>query len=108
MCLPVTPFKVEREWTHAGLQWAVVQAQEFSHRCGYVRVPPTHLAFGKNYDDLDVSVHGGLTYGNLEPCAEHEDGQGYWFGFDCAHYDDAMYDPAAPADSNRYFHSSTG
>ncbi len=30
--------------------------------CGYVAVPPGHAAHGKPFGDLDVSVHGGLTY----------------------------------------------
>lgn len=91
MCLPVKPFKVEREWEFAGLKCAVVQAREGGHRCGYVRVPPGHAAHGKPYDDVDVQVHGGLTFGDAEPC-EHEDGQGYWFGFDCAHHMDASFE----------------
>lgn len=92
MCLPVKPFRVEREWVHAGLKCAVVQAREAGHRCGYVRVPPNHPAFQKPYDDVDVNVHGGLTFADLEPCA-HEDGQGWWLGFDCAHYNDQRHDP---------------
>jgi hypothetical protein len=95
MCLPVTPFKVEREWKHAGLSCAVVLAKEAGHRCGYVRVPPGHPMHGKRYDDVNVEIHGGLTFADLEPCTEHEDGQGYWFGFDCAHCYDASYDPNA-------------
>jgi hypothetical protein len=93
MCLPLKPFKIEREWKHAGLSCAVVMAREAQHRCGYVRVPPTHPMHGKSYDEADVAVHGGLTFAQIEPCQEHEDGQGWWFGFDCAHWDDAMYDP---------------
>jgi hypothetical protein len=93
MCFPLTPFTLEREWKAYGLTCIVVQAREASHRCGYVRVPPTHPSFGKDYNDIDVNVHGGLTFGQIEPCTEHEDGQGYWFGFDCAHYQDASYDP---------------
>ena len=93
MCLPVKPYKVEREWEHAGLLCAVVQAKEAGHRCGYVRVPPSHSAHGKDYNELDVSVHGGLTFGAIEPCA-HEDGVGFWFGFDCVHSGDASYDPS--------------
>jgi hypothetical protein len=92
MCLPVKPFKVEREWEHAGLKCAVVQAREAQHRCAYVRVPPTHPLHGKHYDLADVDVHGGLTFAELEPCVE-EDGTGWWFGFDFAHYRDAMFDP---------------
>ena len=30
--------------------------------CGYVGVRGNHPAAGKDYDDLDVLVHGGLTY----------------------------------------------
>ena len=95
MCLPVKPYKVEREWKHAGLSCAVVLAREAAHRCGYVRVPPGHPLHGQSYDSPDVDVHGGLTFAELEECKEHEDGQGWWFGFDCAHCFDAMYDPAA-------------
>lgn len=94
MCLPVAEhvFKVEREWEHAGLLCAVVQGREGGHRCGYVRVPPGHPAHGKDYNYVDVEVHGGLTFASVEPCA-HEDGTSWWFGFDCNHLGDASYDP---------------
>jgi hypothetical protein len=103
MCLPVKPFKVEREWKHFGLQCAVTQNREAGFRCGYVRVPPGNSFFGKAYDALsheltppgDVDVHGGLTFAELEPCTEHTDGQGWWFGFDCAHAGDRTNDPSA-------------
>jgi hypothetical protein len=99
MCLPVKPYKVEREWKHLGLSCAVVQNRQAQTRCGYVRVPPGHPAYGKDYNDLDVDVHGGLTFAALEPCTEHEDGQGYWLGFDCAHSGDDMCDPDADMES---------
>lgn len=99
MCLPVHPYKVEREWKYKGLSCAVVQAREAGNRCGYVRVPPGHPAYQQDYNDVPVEVHGRLTFANLEPCTEHEDGQGWWLGFDCAHFDDAMYDPAATPES---------
>ena len=97
MCLPNAKhvFKLEREWEHAGLQCAVVQGREGGNRCGYVRVPPGHKLHGRGYDDdvdVDVDVHGGLTFAKLEPCA-HDDGVGWWFGFDCAHAGDASYEP---------------
>jgi hypothetical protein len=99
MCLPVKPFKIEREWIHAGLSCAVVQAREASHRCGYVRVPPSHPAHGKSYNDLEnTEVHRGLTFSQIEPCTEHKDGQGFWFGFDCAHCYDTSYDPEIDLD----------
>jgi|SRR5579872_6139536 len=93
MCLPVTPFKVEREWEHAGLKCAVVQAREASHRCAYVRVPPGHPFHGRPYDETaTLEVHGGITFAQEEPCVE-EDGKGWWLGFDFAHCDDAIFDP---------------
>jgi hypothetical protein len=91
MCLPVNPYKVEKEWESYGLKCAVVQGREAQFRCGYVRVPPGHAMHGRNYDNVDVEVHGGLTFAEEEPCA-HEDGQGWWFGFDCAHAGDASID----------------
>jgi hypothetical protein len=95
MCLPFTGSRVEREWKHLGLSCAVVVNGEAGHRCGYVRVPPGHILHGKPYDEPDVAIHGGLTFAEEEPCTEHEDGQGWWFGFDCAHYGDARFDPCA-------------
>jgi hypothetical protein len=66
------------------------------HWCGYVGVAKDHPSYGKGYDDVDVEVHGGLTY--AEACDEVQDGvchlpEGaddvrWWFGFDCAHLGD--------------------
>lgn len=36
--------------------------------CGYVGVPPGHPAHGKDYDSVDVEVHGGLTF--ADKCAD--------------------------------------
>lgn len=51
--------------------------------CGYVRstAPQGQSA---SYDNLDVHVHGGLTYGGTR-FPEHG---GFWYGFDCAHSGD--------------------
>ncbi len=67
--------------------------------CGYVGVPKGHPWFGKDYDDVEVDVHGGLTFAS--PCqlgaeaeaichkpAEGESDQVWWLGFDCAHLGD--------------------
>lgn len=68
--------------------------------CGYVGVPPDHVAHGKGYDDSSIEhvrVHGGLTFAGL--CDESEDPafgichvplpgrpeNVYWLGFDCGH-----------------------
>lgn len=65
--------------------------------CGYVGVAEGHPYFEQSYEELDASVHGGLTFADF--CAEntpegegicHVPGEGepekvWWFGFDCAH-----------------------
>lgn len=41
--------------------------------CGYVGLRPNHPAAGKDYNDLDIDVHGDLTYGAYcRPLAEDE------------------------------------
>lgn len=71
--------------------------------CGYVGVTSGHPWFQKGYDDVDASVHGGLTFAG--PCQQHEgaeengichlveegeDDNVWWLGFDCAHCNDHM------------------
>lgn len=84
--------KIEKQWTTAAGYEAEVLAQPMGHRCGYVTVPEGHTCADKDYDELRVDVHGGLTYGH-----------GRKFGFDCAHWDDAK-DPALMSDEYRKIH----
>lgn len=74
---------------------------------GYVAVPPEHPYFGKDYDDIDAEVHGGITFtkdsdtvkkhwDNLPDDIEFLDGATeipsgwYIFGFDTMHYGDTL------------------
>lgn len=84
--------KIEKQWTTSAGYEAEVLATEMGHRCGYVTVPKGHPCEGKDYTDLDVHVHGGLTYSN-----------GPQFGFDCAHLYDAK-DPSLMSDEFRKIH----
>lgn len=74
---------------------------------GYVLLPPNHPFYGKDYDDLAITAHGGLTFGskfdseyflewikdlqiegdvNVENFQNFDD---YWMiGFDTGHYGD--------------------
>lgn len=78
------------EWVHLGLPCLMTRTP-MGNWCGYVAVPPGHPAYKKNYDDLDLVVHGGLTYS--DHCQGHichvpklgEPDDVWWFGFDCAH-----------------------
>lgn len=81
--------KIEKQWTTAAGYEAEVLTMPMGHRCGYVTVPDGHPCAGKDYDELDVEVHGGLTFGH-----------GAKFGFDCAHFYDAK-DPELMSDEYR-------
>lgn len=81
---------VEKEWTtRAGLK-AVVIAHDMGHRCGYVSVPAEHPLHGKDYNEVDLDVHGGVTYAGMRDDL-------WWFGYDCAHLGDAR-DPELMSD----------
>lgn len=57
------------------------------HRCGYVGLSEDSPFYGKNYEDIPIECHWGLTYGRPY-LTEHEDKDTWWIGFDCAHCDD--------------------
>lgn len=50
------------------------------HLCGYVKIPKEHPFYGKDYDDINIDTHGGLTFGEINE--EH------WIGYDCGHSGD--------------------
>mgnify|MGYP001616638723 CR=1 FL=1 len=62
--------------------------------CGYVGVPSNHPYYEKDYNNLDIDVHGGLTYAgscNESICHIPEEGMPddvWWLGFDTGHYMD--------------------
>ena len=62
---------------------------------GYVIIPKGHSLYGIDYEDIDVNIHGGLTYGSsisesqqLDIPKEVEDG--WVVGFDTLHYLDTQ------------------
>lgn len=91
------------EWKDdaTGLDCLIVRAH--GNLCGYVAVPAGHHYHGKDYEEPDVDVHGGLTYAGAckgRVChvpAPGEPDNVWWFGFDCAHYADLI-----PRDSRVY------
>lgn len=66
---------------------------------GYVAIPPGHPCYNKHYDEIDVEVHGGLTFSHdanslivlgRHPEVLTEDFKDYWIvGFDTRHYEDS-------------------
>ena len=81
--------------THRGFDYLIL-SNDLGFRCGYVRIPESHPFFDKHYDEMDVTVHGGLTFGGF--CEKDSLwGEGFWIGFDCGH----CYDLPDPDEMNR-------
>jgi len=90
------------QWVDSGtdLDCIMVRNEHSGHWCGYVGVPPEHPLHGKDYEEPDVEVHGGLSF--AAACEETApEGHGichipepgrpedvWWFGFDCCHAGD--------------------
>lgn len=72
----------------------VVMMQALCFRTGYVGLDKTSMYYGKNYDEIPVDCHGGLTYGDSY-LAQQGDEDMWWIGFDTGHYGDGKdYDAA--------------
>lgn len=73
------------DWVDSKTGYACsIMRNKFGVLCGYVSVGKNHPLYKKDYkDDVGLSVHGGITYTNLD---EDE----WWIGFDCGHYLDFM------------------
>jgi hypothetical protein len=77
-------------FTESGYR-AVVIFNETGHRCGYVEIPRSHPCYEKEYSDIDVDVHGGLTFSAYSKEMPYDTPAGFWvLGFDCIHYGDAI------------------
>lgn len=97
------PDKVQWQDDETGLPCLAVR-NGMGAWCGYVGVDESHPMHGKDYDDVDVEVHGGLTFaGTCQPTTDesvgicHTPGEGepdhvWWLGFDCAHAGDEVPD----------------
>lgn len=54
------------------------------HLNGYVKIPEDHPYFNKDYSEIDIDCHRGLTFGEISALGE------FWIGFDCAHSSDII------------------
>lgn len=102
------PDKVQWQDGETGLPCLAVRNPKYGHWCGYVGVQDSHPLHGKDYNDVNFDVHGGITYTNsCQPtddesrgvCHTPEPGEPdhvWWFGFDCAHCGDF-----SPSDTQR-------
>jgi hypothetical protein len=101
------PDKVQFTDEDTGLPCLIVRGPSGA-LCGYVGVAEGHPYFQKEYDAVDVDVHGGLTFnGFCAPDADEskhichvpspgEPDHVWWLGFDCAHSGDICPSYAKP------------
>jgi hypothetical protein len=96
MCNPITTLRPDlllAKGVHLGFEWEVTH-NEAGHRCGYVRLPKGHPAYGCS--DWLVEVHGGLNFGERDyDCGKGGEDDGWWVGFHCAYWTD-LPDPELP------------
>ena len=58
------------------------------HPCAYVEIPKDHKYYDKDYRGLDITVHGGLTYGGSLVDINIGSKSDYYIGWDYAHIGD--------------------
>lgn len=61
-----------------------------THPCAYVLIPRNNKYFKKEYDYIDIDVHGGLTYSDyyLPFESKNSNNIGWYIGWDYAHHGD--------------------
>lgn len=59
-----------------------------AHPTAYINVIDDIRYSYKDYNDINLDVHGGLTYSNKSLLAENEMVKGWFIGWDYGHYND--------------------
>ena len=60
-----------------------------THPTAYVEIPKNHKYYLKNYNEIDICVHGGLTYSrNYLRLGNIEISNKWFIGWDYAHFND--------------------
>ena len=75
------------EYVESGIKALILRNPELGILCGYIALPLKHILAGKNYNNMPLIVHGGLTFGDKGDGNERDKGY-FWYGFDCGHYKD--------------------
>lgn len=89
---------VERYGTYKGYDYLVLRIRGM-HLCAYVRIPETHDFYGKEYDDIPIECHGGLTFCQMTDFELPDISNGYWIGWDYAHVGD--WTPLMPNENDK-------
>lgn len=69
-----------------------------THPTAYVKIPESHKYYQKDYDDIDIQAHGGLTYArDYLYISKNQKLEGWFVGWDYAHcHDYAGYEEKLP------------
>ena len=72
-----------------GYDWMIISYG--THPCAYVKLQNDHPYYGKDYDYMNIDVHGGITYAEMGyhcniPGFPVKDG--FWIGWDYNHFND--------------------
>lgn len=60
-----------------------------THPTAYIKIPKNHKFHGKDIDEIDIDVHGGITYAkDYVYAGNNEKIEGWFVGWDYAHYGD--------------------
>ena len=77
------------EWEYTAQNGSIIKCYlqrhgSMGHLCGYVILTKDNKFWSKDYDEIPVQVHGGLTYASVD------DNDNWVVGFDCAHSGDLV------------------
>ena len=75
-----------------GYHFVIINNQG-THPCAYVELPETHVYYGKDYDEISIECHGGLTYSGRNnlcniKCSNPIEPHGFYIGWDYVHSGD--------------------
>jgi len=82
----------------------LITFNDMGFRCGYVAIKQDHKLYNDHYDNMDLNVHGGVTFSNksdhvLDPDLIKTSCADKWVGFDAGH----AYDGHDLELSKKYF-----
>lgn len=77
-----------RDWFEEDIRCIIKRSN--ASICAYIGVKSGHPLANHNYDDIPLSVHGGLTYAGEGDDAFFPNGY-YWYGWDYAHLGDYVF-----------------
>ena len=80
--------------------WNYVIVSYGMHPCAYIEIPKGHRFYEKDYEEIDLDCHGGLTFSDVR---DFGFGEKYYIGWDYVHVGDYIpYFPIEGEDMSIY------